>query len=1340
MTSQSQFTRRLLSIFLAAAMLLTYLPTVSLASSAAIGSAYKGDGGSKISDPDTSGKYPEFLGENTSTEYAGRIWTDKSVFTDDVTLVLSDDEATTIRLNENENGEDFLVAYSALATAESVSRQTKQPADVVLIIDISGSMSNENSDMDNGKSRIYNTVQTANNAIEYLMGYNPYTRIAVVAFSSVAQVLLPLGRYTKVDKTPYFTLSQDTGSESHATLYTNAVDSSGRKIQQENRVQGGTNIQMGLYKGMKILTDVAKQDTKATIDGESVQRVPSVILLSDGAPTYSSDSRTWWKPSNNNDDGPGNSPYAGNAMKAILTGSYMKDAIDRNYGVADTASATKVYTVGMGITGLSGDAKDLAYMTLDPGSYWKDDGTASDMAVTIKGYWNKYTSKNNTGTLNIQVSSFEDYFLTHPSTGYDVNPTDGYDYVDEYYGADNASSVTGVISKIVSDIAITGLQVPTELKGGDITSDGYITYTDPIGEYMEVKDIKAILYAGRFFTAKDIATTGSRTTYTFTGQVTSPIYGIQSIQNILITVKEADGRQTLEIKIPASVIPLRVNEVVLNSDGSVKSHTNNHAMPARIIYSVGLRSEITKETNGGTAYIDKSKISADYLAANERDDGTVPFFSNKYTGSQSVGGKTAGDATVEFEPSHTNRFYYVQEDTPLYKDAKFAVPLSAAEGLDEDTVYYCKDTYYHANEVKTAAVALTGAQLKDGKIKTGQDGSLYRGAGSVRLERILSLDGTKSKNSTQTADNFYCAEFCYKSGSASAYDGKFTVHLGNNGVLSMMTGGNLEIRKTVCAETGLTAPDRTFEFTVGLNGSSANGTYNYVVADGTGNTVSTGVISANNTKINLKGGQTATIFSLPPDTSYTVTEAPTDGFTSASEGRTGTISLGETSVVCFTNTYTPAAATVSLPTIRKVIAGDRGEPLQAGEFAFEMTVVSADPLDGIALPAQTVVSNAANGEIVFDDITFTKVGTYAVAVKEIIPDGEHTVPGITYSTETITAVYTVTDHSNGSLVATLTQFTGGNSITNYYTADSAIVTVDIIKTLTGRENDGWLVSDTFDFTVTPDADTLAAIQNGDIAFLTDSETYTIAAKGDTASAVIQVNKPGAYRFVVREVDGGIPGIIYDKSEKEIVIVAADDSNDARITVTVNGKNTNRETIRFTNQYRADEAAPTVITALKKVTCSDGSTYPMKGGEFTFVLTDSDGNILSTAVNAKDGTILFDEIVHTAPGIYTYTVLEKTGTTEYMTYDQTHYVIEVTVIDGENGKLISSDPVIRKADSNDTVDEIVFENTYTVPKTPEEPDVPKTGDSTHLLLASSLMLLGGSLMAALPNYQRKRKKA
>lgn len=663
MKRKKQFTKQLLSIFLCITVLLTYVPLTAYSAEVY---EYKGGAGTKVSDLDTSTKYSEALGDNASTEYSGRIWTDKSVYTDDATFTMFGGEESTIKLNENQNGEDFLIAYSALATAESISGSTQAPVDVVLIIDISGSMSNGNSNMDNGRSRIYNTVQATNNAIDELMALNPYTRVAVVAFSSNAQVLLPLDRYTKTTTTerewvstgnnsnqgywqeteveaPYFTLSRDTGSNNYATLYTNAINSSDDTIEKTTSVEGGTNIQLGLYEGMQVLAE--EENITVDINGETIQRVPSVILLSDGSPTYSSNSSSWWAPSDNYNDGPGSAPYAGNGMKAILVGSYMKDAIDRNYEVADTSLSTTVYTIGMGITGLSDNEKNLAYMTLDPGTYWNDDTVTNSMKTTIKDYWSKYTANNNTGTLNINVGKVDgrnygdkNYTLTHPNTGYDVEPTSGYDYVDDYYDADNASAVTSVFDEIVSNIAISAPQVPTEIKGTDPMTDGYLTYTDPIGEYMEVKDVKAIIYAGQTFTAKTAVTNQNTTTYTFTGEVHSAVYGDQNIKDIIIEVKETDGKQTLVVKIPASVIPLRVNEVMLNTDGSVKTHTNNGAMPARVIYSVGLQSEITKEADDGTVYIDKSKLSEEYLAVNTNDDGTINFYSNEYTNPHLING------------------------------------------------------------------------------------------------------------------------------------------------------------------------------------------------------------------------------------------------------------------------------------------------------------------------------------------------------------------------------------------------------------------------------------------------------------------------------------------------------------------------------------------------------------------------------------------------------------------------------------------------------------------------------------------------------------------------------
>ncbi len=1919
---KTKISKKVISIFLCIVLIMTCLPLSLMAATADY--EYKGGAGIKVSDLDTSTKYSESLGDNASTEYAGRIWSDKSVYTDDATFNLFGGGTSTIPLNENNNGEDFLIAYSALATSESVSGQTQAPVDVVLIIDISGSMSNAESNMDNDKSRIYNTVQATNTAIDKLMAFNPYTRVAVVAFSSNAQVLLPLDRYTKETtiesewvstgyfptqgywketevEVPYFTLSRDTGSSSYATIYTNAINSTNTKIEKTTSVEGGTNIQLGLYEGMQVLAD--EDETTVDINGEIVQRVPSVIMLSDGSPTYSSNSKSWWAPADNYNDGPGSAPYAGNGMKAILVGSYMKDAIDRNYGVTDTSFGTTVYTIGMGITGLKTDEKNLAYMTLDPGTYWNDSNITNSMKTTIKDYWSQYTDGNNTGTLDINVGRYQNnrysdknYALTHPNTGYDVNPTNGYDYVDDYYDADNASTVTDVFNQIVANIAISAPQVPTEIRGNDPTKGGKIIYTDPIGDYMEVKDVKAIIYAGQTFTVKDTVVSGNKTTYIFEGSVHSAIYGDQSIDDIVITVTDDNGKQTLVVEIPASVIPIRLNEVALNADGTVKTHTNNGAMPARVIYSVGLQSKILKEADDGTIYVDKTKVSNTYLNANTNRDGTINFYSNEYTNPHTINGSTVGDATVEFEPAHTNGFYYILEDMPIYKDKNFEQQVTASEGIDDDTVYYYMDEYYHGTTVEIDAVERTGTQLKQTEIVEGNDGYLYRATGSPRLNRILKFEGTKLYNNTNTAEDFYAPEFHYSEGSTSAYDGKFIVHLGNNGLITLTAGGDLQISKTVNAGAGLVAPDKSFEFNIDLDGDNVNsGEYDYVILDATGATVSTGSISSSNTKISLKDGETATIFSLPPGTDYVVTETQVAGFTSSAAGDTGTIAAGQTRVASFTNTYNvdsviwavndelkgtkellgrewdeddsftffitpynnaplpvdydadsgvtvnkpdttgghiatfdfgeieftapgvyrytivekependeylpgmsysralyrvvvtvvdngdgtlsvsdsniqklynddaeqlftyrngeiimnngqeaqdaikfvntyavdavtrvpvalkdytdnsgqkplvsgmfefklealgivengqivdtdiskvpmpegsvdgvvytsneghnvtfpsvtftqadiidgdsitfryqmsevipknpvngmeydssvyiidvvvsvdakdnilnvsaiypnderivtfkneytpnpvtadidgtktlvgrdmgqgesfefvlgsnaatgnamrqgivvvpssaetvtgakngvpssfafdnilfkkagtyvftvsetegnaasleyddsiitvtividdtnddgklevvsktysgggnsadftntytstfsgtpvsldgtknltgktllagefyfsvaeyfngdaignrfvtheadtsandgvysgnivflddvtydkvgtyqyviteqipynkvegttydtskfrftvvveddlkgnltvtskelekasgnswvtanaieftneyvPNPTTAELPLIKKVVEGDRSEQLKAGEFDFELKVVSADPQDGVTLPSDTIVSNAANGDIVFDQITFTKAGIYALAVQEVVPDDANKVPGITYSTQTIVAVYTVHDDRNGVLTATLTQFVGGENIINSYLADSADVTIDITKTFTGRKNDEWLSTDKFDFELkVVDEGTLTAIENGDIEFTFDAQsantaTYTISAKGDKATAAIKVNKPGTYKFVANEVDGGISGVTYDKSTKEIVIVATDDSANAKIKVEINGVVTNNATLDFTNTYVIDGEDNVVITGTKILT---GDRTTVNAGEFSFGLYDQNGELVKDAngapyvvTNNANGGFTFPSLKFTEAdigsegvSIYTYTVQEIAGDNARYTYDNTIYTVKITVKDDNLGGIDVSYEITKAGNPA----AIVFTNTYTNP--------------------------------------------
>ena len=86
-------------------------------------------------DPVTAGE----LNSRKDTQDVGRIWTDKSVSSGDITL---DAKATgkgdmTIKKDANS---DFLVGLSAMSSAAQITGQITTPLDIVLVMDVSGSM------------------------------------------------------------------------------------------------------------------------------------------------------------------------------------------------------------------------------------------------------------------------------------------------------------------------------------------------------------------------------------------------------------------------------------------------------------------------------------------------------------------------------------------------------------------------------------------------------------------------------------------------------------------------------------------------------------------------------------------------------------------------------------------------------------------------------------------------------------------------------------------------------------------------------------------------------------------------------------------------------------------------------------------------------------------------------------------------------------------------------------------------------------------------------------------------------------------------------------------------
>lgn len=116
---------------------------------AAFGVETLAEEGQWASDPDThddwySGENGVSSGDNAgdSTRNTGRIWTDKSVYTSDVQLTSQSGE-TTFEIKNDEG--TALVGLSALSSAANISGQTtiNQPLDIVLVLDVSGSMDND---------------------------------------------------------------------------------------------------------------------------------------------------------------------------------------------------------------------------------------------------------------------------------------------------------------------------------------------------------------------------------------------------------------------------------------------------------------------------------------------------------------------------------------------------------------------------------------------------------------------------------------------------------------------------------------------------------------------------------------------------------------------------------------------------------------------------------------------------------------------------------------------------------------------------------------------------------------------------------------------------------------------------------------------------------------------------------------------------------------------------------------------------------------------------------------------------------------------------------------------
>ena len=335
----------------------------------------------------------------------------------------------------------------------------------------------------------------------------------------------------------------------------------------------------------------------------------------------------------------------------------------------------------------------------------------------------------------------------------------------------------------------------------------------------------------------------------------------------------------------------------------------------------------------------------------------------------------------------------------------------------------------------------------------------------------------------------------------------------------------------------------------------------------------------------------------------------------------------------FTNTY-KAATTSATITATKVL---EGKALEAGKYEFELK--EGDKVIGTA-------TNAADGTVTFEDITYTAAGNHTYTITEKAGSEK----GVTYDTAKHEVKVAVTDNGAGQLVATVTD--NNPTFTNTYKAASAKATITAKKVLNGKA----LEAGKYEFELKEGEKVVA--------------TATNAADGTVTFEDITYTAAGDHTYTITEKAGSEAGVTYDESTHKVTVKVTDNGA-GQLVATVTDNNPT-----FTNTYKAAETKAT-ITATKVL---EGKA--LEAGKYEFELKEGD-KVVATAKNAADGTVTFEDIKYAAAGNHTYTISEKAGSEAGVTYDTAKHEVKVAVTDNGQGQLVAT-----VTDNNPT-----FTNTY-----------------------------------------------
>lgn len=414
-----------------------------------------------VTDPSTLDNWKGTL--DTTTKNVGRIWTDKSVSTTELAGVKKDD------------GADFLVGLSALSSASNLMTEKTQPLDIVLVLDTSDSMVDENV-MGSVYDPVYDLdpygtyfILGPDNRYLYVEPDEPGVTWSYKAADDTIVEVKPKRAESDTDGVQFYQETQIKKLEALKTVVSELIDSIARKnVSVENpekydriaieRFATAPSVPSGF-------TDVAGEDNINDLK-DSVEQLAA--------------------------NGTTNTKTAFQRLSDLLESAR-----------SDAKKVVIFFTDGEPSRTSSGFDSGIASDTVDYANTIKAAGTTIYSVGVFDDADPADTEQNFNKFMHAVSSNYPD--ATCGASG-NFDSLDLGDRADGsfYLSAKNSDELSGAFETILTEIQSVDASAPTELpEGTDAGEGGYITFTDTLGSYMRVTDTLSVVYGGETYTAEE---------------------------------------------------------------------------------------------------------------------------------------------------------------------------------------------------------------------------------------------------------------------------------------------------------------------------------------------------------------------------------------------------------------------------------------------------------------------------------------------------------------------------------------------------------------------------------------------------------------------------------------------------------------------------------------------------------------------------------------------------------------------------------------------------------------------------------------------------------------------